>query len=331
RSRWIRGDWQLLNWLLPRVKKADGSRCANPLSALSQWKLFDNLRRSLVAPSLLLLLFCCLTGLPNTGYWLAVVFILLLLPSALALLQDIARKPPRRPFLQHVRLALKGTLHRLAQIGLRLAALPHEALYSLKAIAVTLWRLLFSQRNLQEWTSYAQSKTRLRVTPTNFYRAMWVNPLAGAGLLLLTAWHNPMALVVALPLSALWVFAPFLLYYLSREPQRSKTAIDEEQRRFLRHTSRQTWDFFNTFVNAQENWLPPDNYQEIPEPVIAHRTSPTNIGLSLLANLTACDFGYLTLCEALRRIELTLDTLDHMEYYRGHLYNWYGTRTLEPL
>ncbi|WP_163494772.1 hypothetical protein, partial [Escherichia coli] len=119
--------WQLLNWLLPRVKKADGSRCANPLSALSQWKLFDNLRRSLVAPSLLLLLFCCLTGLPNTGYWLAVVFILLLLPSALALLQDIARKPPRRPFLQHVRLALKGTLHRLAQIGLRLAALPHEA------------------------------------------------------------------------------------------------------------------------------------------------------------------------------------------------------------
>ncbi|MGQ5968272.1 GH36-type glycosyl hydrolase domain-containing protein [Serratia sp. IR-2025] len=331
RSRWIRGDWQLLNWLLPRVKKADGSRCANPLSALSQWKLFDNLRRSLVAPSLLLLLFCCLTGLPNTGYWLAVVFMLLLLPSALALLQDIARKPPRRPFLQHVRLALKGTLHRLAQIGLRLAALPHEALYSLKAIAVTLWRLLFSQRNLQEWTSYAQSKTRLRVTPTNFYRAMWVNPLAGAGLLLLTAWHNPMALVVALPLSALWVFAPFLLYYLSREPQRSKTAIDEEQRRFLRHTSRQTWDFFNTFVNAQENWLPPDNYQEIPEPVIAHRTSPTNIGLSLLANLTACDFGYLTLCEALRRIELTLDTLDRMEHYRGHLYNWYDTRTLEPL
>ncbi|MBO1503984.1 cyclic beta 1-2 glucan synthetase [Serratia proteamaculans] len=331
RSRWIRGDWQLLNWLLPRVKTADGSRTANPLSTLSRWKLFDNLRRSLTAPSLLLLLFCGFVWLPNTRYWLAVFAIILLLPTLLALVQDIVHKPPRRPFLQHLLLALKGSLRRLSQVGLRLATLPHETLYSLKAIAVTLWRLLITQRNLQEWTSYDQSKARQQVTLKNFYRAMWINPVTGLVLLFFTLMHNPMALFITLPLAALWMLAPLLLCYLSHEPQRSKTAINDEQRRFLRHTSRQTWDFFNTFVNQQENWLPPDNYQEIPEPVVAHRTSPTNIGLSLLANLTAYDFGYLTLSEALRRIELTLNTLDRMEHYRGHLYNWYDTRTLEPL
>lgn len=331
RSRWIRGDWQLLNWLMPRVKKADGTRCTNPLSMLSRWKLFDNLRRSLAAPSLLLLLFCGFVWLPNVCYWLAVFAIILLLPTLLALLQDIVHKPPRRPFLQHLQLALNGALRRLAQMGLRLATLPHESQFSLKAIAVTLWRLLISQRNLQEWTSYDRSKAHQRVTLQNFYREMWINPVAGVVLLGLTCLHNPMALVITLPFATLWILAPFLLHYLSQEPQRSKTAINDEQRRFLRHTSRQTWDFFNTFVNAQENWLPPDNYQEIPEPVVAHRTSPTNIGLALLANLTAYDFGYLTLSEALRRIALTLDTLDRMEHYRGHLYNWYDTRTLEPL
>lgn len=331
RSRWVRGDWQLLNWLLPRVTTEDGSRVANPLSALSRWKLLDNLRRSLVAPCFLLLLFFGLTWLPNTQYWLGVFAIILLLPTLLALLQDVVRKPPRRPFIQHLQLALKGSLHRLSQVGLRLAELPHEALYSLKAIVITLWRLLVSKRNLQEWISFAQSKHHLAVTLANFYRSLWINPLAGVLLLLLAAYSSPLSLLIAAPLAALWILSPFLLYQLSLEPQRSKTAIDEQQRRFLRQTSRETWEFFATFVNQQENWLPPDNYQEIPEPMVAHRTSPTNIGLALLADITAYDFGYITFSAALQRIAQTLDTLDRMEHYRGHLYNWYDTRTLEPL
>ncbi|WP_447877130.1 GH36-type glycosyl hydrolase domain-containing protein [Serratia fonticola] len=331
RTRWIRGDWQLLNWLLPRVTTEDGSRAANPLSPLSRWKLFDNLRRSLVAPCFLLLLFFGLTWLPDTPYWLAVFAIILLLPTLLALLQDVVRKPPRRPVIQHLQLALKGSLHRLCQIGLRLAELPHEAWYSLKAIGITLWRLLISKRNLQEWTSFDQSKHHLTVTLANFYRNLWITPCAGVVLLLIAAFSNPIALLAAIPLAALWILSPYLLYSLSLEPQRSKTAIDDRQRRFLRQSSRETWEFFATFVNQQENWLPPDNYQEIPEPVVAHRTSPTNIGLALLADLTAYDFGYITLSAALQRITLTLNTLDRMEHYRGHLYNWYDTRTLEPL
>ncbi|HEJ9094514.1 TPA: glucoamylase family protein [Serratia odorifera] len=331
RSRWIRGDWQLVNWLLPRVATEGGTRVANPLSALSRWKLFDNLRRSLVAPSLLILLFCGFVWLPDTCYWLAVFLLILLLPTALALLQDVMRKPARRPMLQHGRLALQGALRRLSQVGLRLATLPHETAYSLQAIGITLWRLLVSRRKLQEWTSFDQTQTRLRVTWENVYRTMWFNPFAGLLLLTLSTLYNPMALLISVPFAALWLAAPYLLYFLSQTPQRSKTALDPQQRRFLRRTSRETWAFFATFVNQQENWLPPDNFQETPEPVVAHRTSPTNIGLSLLANLTAYDFGYLTLSAALQRTELTLNTLDRMEHYRGHLYNWYDTRTLEPL
>ncbi|MFC0225400.1 GH36-type glycosyl hydrolase domain-containing protein [Serratia aquatilis] len=331
RSRWIRGDWQLLNWLLPRVVTEDGTRTANPLSHLSRWKLFDNLRRSLVSPSLLLLLFAGFTWMPNTLYWLAVFSIILLLPTLLALMQDLVNKPPRRPFMQHMKIALKGSLHRLAQVGLHLAVLPHEALYSLKAIGITLWRLLVSKRNLQEWTSFDQTKHSHAVTLENFYRSLWVNPFAGVLLLFLAILSGPMALMVTLPFATLWILSPLLLFTLSHEPLRRAATINDQQHRFLRQTSRETWSFFANFVNQQENWLPPDNFQEIPEPVIAHRTSPTNIGLSLLADLTAYDFGYITLSEAMERIKLTLNTLDLMERYRGHFYNWYDTRTLAPL
>lgn len=331
RTRWIRGDWQLLNWMRLRVRQADNSRIANPLSVLSRWKLGDNLRRSLVAPSLLIMLFYSLTIAPNPLFWLLAFAIMLLLPTLLMLLQGLIGKPRRRPLLQHVSIVLNGTLKRLSHIGLHLATLPHESGYTLRAIAVTLWRLGISKRNLHEWTSFAQSQASVSPQLINFYRAMWLNPVAGILLALLCAVFNPALLPFALALGLLWFITPRLLSWLSQQPVRPSVAINDRQRRFLRQTSREIWSFFETFANQRENWLPPDNYQEIPVPTIAHRTSPTNIGLSLLANLTAWDFGYIPQGEVLQRISLTLDTLDKMEHYRGHLYNWYDTRTLAPL
>jgi len=330
-SRWIRGDWQLLNWLKPRVRKADGSRDKNPLSTLSRWKLLDNLRRSLVAPSLLILLFCALLLVPNPLYWLAMLAITILLPTALVVAQDVIKKPARRPFLQHLRLVSSGAIKRLLRIGLGFATLPHEAGYSLYAIALTLWRLGVSHRNLSQWASFEQSPARGKISPVQFYLAMWLNVVAGVALISLTAWQSPMLLIFALPIGVVWCLAPLLLSWLSREPVRHAPSLNAAQKRLLRQSSREIWAFFETFATAKENWLPPDNFQEIPQPVIAHRTSPTNIGLSLMANLTAWDFGYLPQGEMLQRITLTLDTLDKMEHYRGHLYNWYDTRTLQPL
>ncbi|WP_408014898.1 GH36-type glycosyl hydrolase domain-containing protein [Rouxiella aceris] len=331
RTRWIRGDWQLLNWLQLRVRKADGSRCPNPLSTLSRWKLFDNLRRSLTIPSLLILIFSALTWVPNPLYWLVFLLTMLCLPMLLALLIELLHKSRRRPLKQHIRLVLCATLMRLRRLALRIATLPHEAGYSLLAIMVTLWRLTVSRRHLNEWLSSDRCQASCTLSVLSFYRQMWLNPCAGLLLSLLTYRYHPALIAVALPIGLLWLLTPALMSWLSRQPVAEKVAISDRQRAFLRQSARETWAFFDTFVNQQENWLPPDNYQEVPEPVIAHRTSPTNIGLSLLANLTAWDFGYITQGEVLRRIGQTLTTLDKLEHYRGHLYNWYDTRTLQPL
>lgn len=331
RTRWIRGDWQLLNWLRLRVRKADGTRDRNPLTALSRWKLFDNLRRSLVAPSFLVLIFCTILVVPNPVYWAGVLAAVLLLPTALVIAQDLFNKPPRRPFLQHLLLVASGGIKRLMRIGMGFLTLPHEAGYSLQAITVTLWRLGISHRNLNQWASFEQSSERAKTSPMRFYRAMWLNVLSGIALILLAAFLTPMLLFIAVPVGVLWCLAPMLLSWMSREPVPPTMSFNAENQRLLRQSSREIWAFFETFATGKENWLPPDNFQEIPQPVIAHRTSPTNIGLSLLANLTAWDFGYIPQGEMLQRITLTLDTLDKMEHYRGHLYNWYDTRTLAPL
>ena len=332
RSRWIRGDWQLLNWLRLRVRQADGTFCANPLSTLSRWKLLDNLRRSLVAPSFLLVLFSALLWVPNPLYWLLFITTLLLLPSAIALGLNLMNKGKHIHLMPHFKSVSNGILSRLARIGLYLATLPHESAYTLKAIFVTLWRLAVSHRHLQEWTSSGETgKPYFSLSTRNLYRVMWVNPLAGILLIALARHHDPACLTVAIPLGLLWLLAPLLVGWMSRTPEQPVPKVYKTQRTFLRRTSRETWSYFTTFVTPQENWLPPDNYQEIPEPKIAHRTSPTNIGLSLLANMTAMDFGYLSQGGLLMRTGNTLDTLDNLEHYRGHLYNWYDTRTLAPL
>lgn len=331
RTRWIRGDWQLLNWLKTHVIRADGSLCTNPLSLLSRWKLFDNLRRSLVPPAFLTLLLCALLIVPNKAYWLSALTLTVLLPTLLSTFQDIISKPRRRPFEQHVRLVIRGARQRLLRMGVEILTLPHRAGYSLHAVAITLWRLGVSRRNLHQWTPFAQSNALRDTTAGRFYRAMWLNVAAGLALPLLSVQYAPLSLVVALPLGALWCLTPLLLSWMSREPQRQRTALTSKQQRRLRQNCREIWAFFDTFVTPDDNWLPPDNYQETPHAVIAHRTSPTNIGLSLMATLTARDFGYLPLEGALTRIASTLDTLDKLEHYRGHLYNWYDTRTLAPL
>lgn len=331
RSRWIRGDWQLLNWLRPRVRKADGSRVRNPLSALSYWKLFDNLRRSLVAPSLLVLLFFTLLWVPNPFYWLGVLTLIWLLPALVSISHNLLHKPLRRRLKPHLLLAGTGALKRLSGIGLNFATQPHEVGYSLKAIAVTLWRLGVSRRHLSQWVSHSQDITQSTPTVAHFYQAMWLNVAGGVALTILTGHLAPQLLPIALPIALIWCLAPLLMSWLSRQPVRKVFSPNQEQKKLLRQTSREIWAFFETFATEKENWLAPDNYQEIPQPAVAHRTSPTNIGLSLMANLTAWDFGYLPGGEVLRRVSLTLDTLDKMEHYRGHLYNWYDTRTLAPL
>ncbi|WP_336777467.1 GH36-type glycosyl hydrolase domain-containing protein [Pantoea sp. USHLN256] len=331
RFRWVRGDWQLLNWLRLQVRLEDGGHQANPLSALSRWKLFDNLRRSLVAPALLLLICLSFTTVANPLFWLSCIVLFLLLPGILALGIEGMRKSKKRAWQHHLSILATDALTRLSRAGLTLATLPHESYWSLKAIIITLWRLNVSGQFLNEWKSASAGSAANVPTLRHFYRAMWINPLAGVALSLLTVLLNPSLTALVVPLALLWLATPWLLWRLSKPAEARQKKLSVEQQQFLRSSARHTWAWFEDFVTAEHNHLPPDNFQEVLQPTVAHRTSPTNVGLSLLATLTAWDFGYVTQKQVISRTLATLDSLDRMEHFRGHLYNWYDTYTLKPL
>ncbi len=332
RHRWIRGDWQILGWLLPWARGTEGRWRRNPISALSRWKIFDNLRRSSVPIALVLFLFGCWLLIPRLdglGTWL--VLGIIALPGILQTIVGCLRKPPQLPWLMHLRTVAAGAARTFGQIGLTIATLPYEALVSLDAIARTLVRTLLTRKRLLEWRTSSEAARAVRKDLAGSYRDMWIAPaiaLAGAFFVLVKA---PSQLVFAYPLFALWFAAPWIVWRISEKRIAAVPDLTKEQEIFLHRIARKTWHFFETFVTAEENWLPPDNFQEQPNPTVASRTSPTNIGLSLLASLSAYDFGYLSLGRMLQRTEAVLATMLKLERHRGHFYNWYDTRTLLPL
>ncbi len=332
RHRWIRGDWQIAQWLLPRVPGPDARLIANPLSGLSQWKLLDNLRRSLVPIALLLLLTSGWVIAPQLG-GLAVVMVLvvLLIPGLLSVLGELTAKPGEWPLTLHLRAVGHSSLRQLAQITLALAFLPYDAFVSIDAIVRTLVRVIFTHRQLLEWQTSIDAERTARSDIRGFHKSMWFAPSFAFGMLVWLAAQQPVNLGIALPFLALWAAAPAIAWRISLPIVSAGPQISDRQRAFLRRVARRTWRFFETFVNERENWLPPDNFQEHPQPVVASRTSPTNIGMALLANVTACDFGYLPVGGVLDRTEKTFATLRRLERFRGHFYNWYDTRSLKPL
>jgi cellobiose phosphorylase len=332
RHRWIRGDWQIMQWLLPRVPGVDVRRMANPLSHLSQWKIFDNLRRSLVPTALLLLLLGNWLLLPELGgLGSLLVLAILMIPGLLAVLVDALHKPEDLPWAMHFGRVAGAGGGQLAQVMLTLAFLPYDTFISLDALGRTLLRLLVTHKRLLEWQTSNDSEQAAHDGLAGFYATMWIAPVVAlvGGFLLVAL--QPAHLPLALPILGLWLAAPWIAWWISQPIESSTPPLSAGQLTFLGSTARKTWYFFETFVTAQENWLPPDNFQEIPAPTIATRTSPTNLGLALLANLTAWDLGYLSAGGLLRRTQDTLATMTRLERCRGHFYNWYDTRTLTPL
>ena len=337
RHRWIRGDWQIAGWLLPSVPGPKGDfdsaskpkRQPNPLSVLSMWKIFDNLRRSLVSPALLaLLLGGWLFGPASVWFWTLSVIAFIFLPSLLSSAVEFVRKSKERDWLVHLLQTSKAAGRPFAHSCLTLALLPYETLICLDAIACSGVRMLFTRRGLLLWHTRAYARRNARRTLIEFIKEMWIAPLL---VVVLTFSLNGEALLFCAPILLLWLLSPALAWWISLPLVSAVPDLSAEQRSFLRTSARRTWRYFADFVGPEDNWLPPDNFQEYPEPVIASRTSPTNIGMSLLADLSAYDFGYLSAGELLQRIENTLATAAKLESYRGHLYNWYDTRTLKPL
>ena len=331
RYRWIRGDWQIMAWLLPWVPTTAGRYERNPLSSLSRWKILDNLRRSLVPLALVGMLVAGWTLFSAAWFLTVAVLGILLIPAILISALDLAQKPAETILLAHLRSAAGAAGLHFFKAAFLLACLPYEAYYNLDAIVRTLLRMFVTRRNLLEWQASNVQNAAPREGITGSLRTMWIAPLLALVLAVVLQRLHSHALLVAAPILLLWLFAPTWAWWLSRPLQRGESKISAPQAQFLGERARRTWGFFEHFVNADENWLPPDNFQEQPLRVTAHRTSPTNIGMALLANLAAHDFGYITASQLLARTSATFVTMQRLERYRGHFYNWYDTLDLQPL
>ncbi len=331
--RWARGDWQLLPWALGSGPRRGVRRAGKGLPAIGRWKMLDNLRRTLSAPSLVLALAAgWAMPLADAAVWTGFVVLTMALPPFIPVLADIARRRPGVPLRTHLR-AVGGEFGlALVQVGLMIVFLAHQAWLMGDAVLRTLVRLTVTRRHLLQWVPAAQAAFARRPTMRAFYRGM-----AGAvvvGLIVLgVAWrwgHDTWPLAGGFSLA--WFASPAIALWASRSRRvASRRPLPEADARSLRLIARRTWRFFETFVTASDHMLPPDNFQESPEPVLARRTSPTNIGLYLLSVASARDFGWIGTAEAAERLDATLATVAQMAKHRGHLYNWYDTSDLRPL
>jgi cyclic beta-1,2-glucan synthetase len=328
--RWVRGDWQLLPWLAGRVPGAAGTRLPNRLSALDRWKIFDNLRRSLVPIGLVALAAAGWLVLPGSPW---IWTILTIAVPAVYLLTDLVSGLARGRRRGAVRSALRQLIDHLGRWSLAVVFLAQDAAVALDAISRTTWRLFSSRRNLLEWTSAAHTAARFAAGGSRLdaWRQMWPAPAVSIGLGTAVAFVNPAAFAPAAVLLLLWFASPEIAAFFSRPRPARQEPLDATERAFLRRVARRTWLYFETFVGPDDHWLPPDNYQEKPHEEIAHRTSPTNVGMMLLSTLSAWDLGYIGSSELSARLRNALDTLERLERHRGHLLNWYDTRSLEPL
>ncbi|MBU1331599.1 MAG: cyclic beta 1-2 glucan synthetase [Gammaproteobacteria bacterium] len=330
RHRWIRGDWQLLPWLLPWIAKPQGGLQRNRLDALARWKILDNLRRSLEPVAFLTMLLCGWLALPLALHWNLAVLALVLTQPVLGSLLELLRKPHDIPLMQHLRATARSAAQHFSRALLALVWLPAEALLSVDAIVRTLWRVLVSRKRLLQWSPSREVERSSHNDLAGLYRLMWVAPLTAlltSVLLLPTPW----VLLLASPLLLFWLASPAIAWHLSRPSIPPTFTPSADEQLFLSILARKTWAFFDDHVGPHDNWLPPDNIQEQPTRIIAHRTSPTNMGMALLAHLAAYDFGYLSAGRLLTRLDKSLTSMAGLERHRQHFFNWYDTQTLKPL
>jgi cyclic beta-1,2-glucan synthetase len=333
--RWTRGDWQILGWLFPFVATRTGW-ARNRLPLISRWKILDNLRRALVPPATLVLLVLAWTVLPgDPTIWTTAILSSLAYPLLGVGLDALAGPSPHQPLRAFLREAGEDVVGAATRVVLQLAFLANQAWAMVHAIVTTVVRLAITRRRLLEWETAAASAARdmglERGTAARaYYVEMAASPvIAGAGALLVFA-LRPGALVAAAPALALWALAPLIAFRLSQPTAERNLELGLEDRDFLLGVARKTWTYFDSYMGPDDHFLPVDNIQEGPL-VIAHRTSPTNIGMGLLSTLAAHDLGLIRTGELIERLDATLTTMEGLERIEGHLFNWYDTVSLAPL
>ncbi len=328
--RWVRGDWQLLPWLLPKTPRANGRWMPNDLSALDRWKILDNLRRSLLAPALMALLVAGWLWLPGSELVWTLAVVIALGVMIFAGLVTVWIQQIRGGLLSWG--AQSPGLSMLRWL-LALTFLPYETLLMVDAIASTMVRLTITRKRLLQWTTAAHT-IRLFGKEAKLgllWKQMRGASLLSVGIACLVWLVNPAAILVAAPLLLVWFWSPTIAYWVSQSEERKPVSLSDDQHRQLRRLTRRMWLYFERFIGPDDHWLPPDHFQEDPRGLVARRTSPTNIGLLLLSTLAAYDLGYIGLMDLALRLRPTLENMGDLAWYRGHFLNWYNTRDLKPL
>ncbi len=326
--RWVRGDWQIAQWLFSRVPDESGRFVANPISTISRWKIFDNLRRSLVEPVTFVMLVLGWSILPGGAlYWTLATMVFLLLPVLVQLAFNLGRALLKLSVVA-ARESLSTFTSAFGFTLLNLTFLPHHMLLSLDAIARSLGRRLLSGRRLLEWETAAQSESGGSQTPLDLYlqRSPFVALLI-AGVLAVT---HVRSLFDAAPILILWSMAPLVVIWLNSPPRREEGPLSAEDTSFLRQQALRVWRYFLEFGDERNHWLIPDNVEE-KDTFQVRKLSPTNLGMLFNARQAAYELGFLTLPEFARATLGTLATYERLEKQRGHIYNWYDIKNLRPI
>lgn len=321
--RWIRGDWQLIKWIT-------GSYGRN-LSTLSKWKMIDNMRRSLL-PVFLLLSLCLgiLFFSGNAFIWIGIVLLNLFFPILNKAIDDILNRRFRYKNIKINGNLIIGYRNIICQGVLLFVFLPSEAYMAIDAVTRTLYRVFVSGKNLLEWTTAFDMEKKLKKDIPSYFDLMKANIIVPLLLVVLSIIFNPSKLPISMIIGLLWLLGPIVAYNISKE-DREIVQIEEDDIDLFKDIAKKTWGYYKEFTNASNNYLPPDNYQEYPYNGVANRTSPTNIGFYLLSIVSSRDLGFIDTSEMVESVKLTMDTIDKMEKWEGHLYNWYDTINLEPL
>ncbi len=325
-DRWTRGDWQLLPWIFGAKGK--------DIPLVSRWKMLDNLRRSL-SPIAMVISLVLAWFVPHSPYvyWTAFILLAITLPLFIPFISNLLAYPQNKR-LNRTRVDLNFELALSTQQALCiLALLLSNALHTLSAIANTFYRLLISKRNLLEWVSVSEEKVKANLSFKSFlYKHRKTVILASFLALCMLCRDDSSIQLLAAPFIISWILSPFIARYISLPPETDPIeSLGAEEIKTFRLIARRTWKFFTSFVTEEDNFLPPDNFQETPQPIIAHRSSPTNFGLYLLSVITAHDFGWIGLSEMANKLDSTMKTLTELPRYQGHFYNWYDLQTKQPL
>jgi len=330
--RWVRGDWQLFPLLFRRVKSRSNMNIKNPLTSLTKWKIFDNMRRSLISPALMVLAalsFCLLPG--DVFFWIGYFIAALMFPFGIAVIEYVVSQRFASDKIKRHIPVITGLRAAFLQGLLTLTFLPYQALMMASAILVTLNRVFITKKNMLEWITSADVEKNQKNTLRSYWHKMRASVYAVIFIPIFTLVFKPEAFLISLPLLLLWVSSPLIAYLTSKERGEALLKASSEDVQELRRIARKTWRYFEEFSNSRNHYLPPDNYQVDPPRGIAHRTSPTNIGLGLLAVISARDFGYIHTGAMVEQLDHSICTIETLEKWNGHLYNWYDTYTLQPM